>query len=78
MTINQISVFVENKSGALAQIAGELSREEATEQIKQNSRRYAKRQLTWFGREPDAQWIRWDKTPDFDAALTQVDALLST
>ena len=25
MTVNQISVFVENKSGALAQIAGELA-----------------------------------------------------
>ena len=59
-------------------LAGEISRSEAAEQIKQNSRRYAKRQLTWFGREKDAHWIIWEKQPDFDAALRQAEALLST
>ena len=59
-------------------LAGEISRSEAAEQIKQNSRRYAKRQLTWFGREKDAHWIIWEKQPDFDAALRQAEVLLST
>lgn len=59
-------------------LAGEISREVAIEQIKQSSRRYAKRQLTWFGREPGAHWILWDKSPDFPAALAQVEALVST
>ena len=59
-------------------LAGEISRGEAAEQIKQNSRRYAKRQLTWFGREKDAHWIVWENQPDFDAALRQAEALLST
>ncbi len=40
---------------AVLYIEGEILREESIEQIKQNSRRYAKRQLTWFGREP----YRW-------------------
>lgn len=40
----------------------------AVEQIKQNSRRYAKRQITWFGRYEDALRILWDKTPDFEKA----------
>ena len=59
-------------------LEGEISREEAAEQIKQNSRRYAKRQLTWFGRAQDAHWIYWEKTPDPDVALETVSALLST
>lgn len=36
---------------------GELSLEAATNQIKQNSRRYAKRQLTWFRNR--MEFIRW-------------------
>ncbi|MEH7413959.1 tRNA (adenosine(37)-N6)-dimethylallyltransferase MiaA [Neobacillus drentensis] len=31
--------------------------EEAVEQLKQNSRRYAKRQLTWFRNKMDVQWF---------------------
>ena len=59
------------KEAALA-LRGELSREAAAELIKQNSRRYAKRQLTWFKRTPDALWICWDGEPDFDRALREV------
>lgn len=59
-------------------LSGEISREEAAEQIKQNSRRYAKRQLTWFGRDRDARWIIWGKAPDPDAALDTIAPLLST
>ena len=36
---------------------GEYSLERAVELIKQNTRHYAKRQLTWFRREPDVIWI---------------------
>ena len=35
---------------AAAALAGEISREEAVEEIKRESRRYAKRQLTWLRR----------------------------
>ena len=45
-------------------LRGELSRQEAVSLIQMNSRRYAKRQLTWFGRNPKARWILWDKAPD--------------
>lgn len=34
----------------IAYLNGEITRDEAVEQIKQNSRRYAKRQMTWFRR----------------------------
>ena len=32
--------------------------EEAVRRIKQETRRYAKRQLTWFNRDPSIRWIR--------------------
>lgn len=36
---------------------GNISQNRAIELIKQNSRRYAKRQITWFKRHPEAIWI---------------------
>ena len=41
----------------------------AAEEIKLRSRQYAKRQLTWFGRNPAAHWQRWGENPDFGRAL---------
>ncbi len=37
--------------------AGETSKEKAVEKIKTNSRRYAKRQMTWFRKEPGINWF---------------------
>ena len=36
---------------------GQYSRAETIERIKQNTRRYAKKQLTWFGRDESVHWI---------------------
>ena len=36
---------------------GKRSLEEAVEDTKKESRRYAKRQMTWFRRDPDIRWI---------------------
>lgn len=49
-------------------LQGELRREEAVDLIKQASRRYAKRQLTWFGRDKEALPILWEDEPDFEYA----------
>jgi tRNA dimethylallyltransferase len=38
---------------------------DAAEEIKLRSRQYAKRQLTWFRRNRQAEWILWDRQPDF-------------
>ena len=38
--------------------------EEALEILKRETRRYAKRQLTWFGRDERVNWINIDKTED--------------
>lgn len=40
---------------------GKHSREEAIHLIQRNTRRYAKRQLTWFRRDADILWIHPDK-----------------
>lgn len=41
---------------------GECSLGEAVENLKRETRRYAKRQLTWFRRRKDAVWLYADKT----------------
>ena len=64
------------KEPAMA-LRGEISREEAIELIKLNSRRYAKRQLTWFGRREDALRISWEAEPDFARALQLSTEFLS-
>lgn len=36
---------------------GEISREKAIELIKRNTRRYARKQLTWFRKDPEIHWF---------------------
>ncbi len=52
---------------------GERSLQEVVDQIKQNSRNYAKRQLTWFRRQkpgiPPTRWIFRDELPTTQALL---------
>ena len=43
---------------------GEYTFDEAEEIIKRDSRRYAKRQLTWFRRNENAKWFDLDKYSD--------------
>lgn len=40
-----------------AYLDGEISLKEAREEIKKNTRHLAKRQLTWFKRDPEIRWI---------------------
>ena len=42
---------------ALAVLAGTMSAEEGLEAAQQGHRKYAKRQLTWFRREPEVNWM---------------------
>jgi len=61
---------------AVLALEGAITRQEAVERIQLNSRRYAKRQLTWFGRNREARWIRWEKEPRFDQALGELEKWL--
>ena len=38
-------------------LSGEYSKEEAIRLLKRNSRRYAKRQLTWFNKDEAFKWF---------------------
>ncbi len=52
-------------------LAGRQSLPEAVERLKQESRNYAKRQLTWFRREKAIHWLFTDTFPDEDALLRE-------
>ncbi len=43
---------------------GNISEEKAIELIKRNSRRYAKRQLTWWGKDKDIKWLNPEHTQE--------------
>ena len=52
--------------------------EEGAEEVKLRSRQYAKRQLTWFRRDPAVHWFFWGEAPDFSAALAFSTELIIT
>jgi len=43
---------------------GKISQEKAIELIKRNSRRYAKRQMTWWGKDKEITWFNPEKFED--------------
>jgi tRNA dimethylallyltransferase len=53
---------------------GEISFEEMQRLFKQNSRRYAKRQMTWFRRDKRIRWVRVND----DSALPQVTGYIAS
>ena len=50
---------------------GAMPLETAVEQVKQGSRRYAKRQLTWFRRNPNIHWILQNRETAFSDVFSQ-------
>jgi tRNA dimethylallyltransferase len=58
----------------LAFIGGSLSEAEAIEETQALTRRYARRQVSWFGRSADTQWY----DSDDQTAVAQAFALLSS
>ena len=47
-----------------------ITLDEAAALCKQRSRNYAKRQLTWFRRNPDIRWLRLTGAEDFSEVLS--------
>jgi tRNA dimethylallyltransferase len=43
---------------------GEISKEKAIELIKRNSRRYARKQITWFRRDEEVKWFSPQQTSE--------------
>lgn len=54
---------------ALAQLHGEFSEAEAIEQSAALTRKYARRQVSWFGRSAQTNWLRFDDPARVDAAM---------
>ncbi len=52
---------------------GTISQEEAIDLIKRNSRRYAKRQMTWFRRDDN---IKWFSSPDSEPVVDYIKAMV--
>ena len=55
-----------------AYFEGRVSLEEAIEQLKQNSRRYAKRQLTWFRNQMPVQWFDMTDAAKFAEKIEEI------
>jgi tRNA dimethylallyltransferase len=43
-------------------LSGEIALDEAVSLIKRDTRRYAKRQMTWFGKEKDIYWLEYPES----------------
>jgi len=52
--------------------SGDVTLTEATEALKASTRRYAKRQLTWFRRDERVNWIYRDETEDVTSAALEI------
>lgn len=57
-----------------AYLDGQVNLKDTIELIKQNTRRYAKRQVTWFKNQGDFEWINQN---DFESVLSQIEEILS-
>jgi tRNA dimethylallyltransferase len=55
--------------------AGNCTLDFAVEEIKKNSRRFAKRQLTWFKKNKNTQW--YDYQTPFETILSQIETEIS-
>lgn len=55
----------------IAYLDGKSTYLEAIEQLKQNTRRFAKRQLTWFRKDTRIEWIDRSAIPDIVAYLLE-------
>jgi tRNA dimethylallyltransferase len=52
-----------------AYLEGQCSLEEAVDEIKKNTRHYAKRQMTWFRKDPSIQWVDAAQYQDLTSLL---------
>lgn len=56
-------------------VKGKCSLEEAAENLKKVTRNYAKRQLTWFRRDKEINWIYIDEYKDFSEVVVKAQSI---
>lgn len=61
----------------LPYLRGEASLEACTELLKQHSRNYAKRQLTWLKRDPSIHWVNCDSSAQMDQVIRRSTEILA-
>lgn len=59
-------------------IEGTVSLEECAEKLKQQTRRYAKRQLTWFRRDERIHWIDIDETDSWQYTIQRAVDIINS
>nr|WP_316611666.1 tRNA (adenosine(37)-N6)-dimethylallyltransferase MiaA [uncultured Ruminococcus sp.] len=67
--LSQTSVKAIGYKELMPYFEGEQSLEECIEKLKRETRRYAKRQLTWFKRDKEINWLYVEEEPNFEALL---------
>ncbi|OKP88355.1 tRNA (adenosine(37)-N6)-dimethylallyltransferase MiaA [Paenibacillus helianthi] len=60
-----------------AYLAGEMTLDEAVTLLKRDTRRFAKRQLSWFRHMKEIQWIDVDETQDFSENFAKIRAKIA-
>lgn len=57
-------------------ISGQCSLDEALENLKKDTRHYAKRQITWFKRNKDIHWLYADKYDSFESMILDAERII--
>lgn len=60
-----------------AYLEGECSLDEAIERLKRDTRRFAKRQLSWFRHMRDLNWVDVTDTQNFSAHLREINDIIA-
>ncbi len=60
----------------IAYLQGDLPLDEAVGMIKQQTRRYAKRQITWFRHTDQITWLTLSREPDMNRVCDEIMATL--
>ena len=58
-------------------INGEDTLDNCVEKLKRETRRYAKRQLTWFRRDKDINWLFADEYDSFEELLSAAVSIIN-
>ncbi|MEI3552297.1 MAG: hypothetical protein V8Q17_06995 [Acutalibacteraceae bacterium] len=56
---------------------GSFTLEEAVEHMKRETRRYAKRQLTWFRRNPNIHWLKVDEMESHEQLVEKAKSIVT-
>jgi tRNA dimethylallyltransferase len=62
----------------IAYLEGSMDYDQAVSLLKQNTRRFAKRQYTWFLKDENVKWFRMDKAEEIDNTIKDIETYIST